>query len=246
MAKKHKVDYYSFGGFILFGIIFVFIWQTYYGYYILYPFTILGTWFHEMGHGIMAIAMGGNFLYLEIFPNGSGLAHYNYSEFYILPKYAKALISAGGLFGPPVVGSILILMSKSTRKSNFILYFLSVFMLISVVIWVRTMVGGVVVSSLGVLFLLIAIKAKNNIKQFVVQFIGLMACIDTYKQIGYLYMGKANVNGTENFSDTGQIANQLGLTYSFWGTFILILSFLLLLTSLYYRNRTVIKKVKLY
>jgi hypothetical protein len=224
----------------------VFIWQTYYGYYILYPFTILGTWFHEMGHGVMAIAMGGKFLYLEIFPNGAGLAHNIITDKYLSLKYARALVSAAGLFGPPVVGSILILMSKSFRKSKVILYFLSICMLVSVVIWVRTPVGIVVISSLGLLFLVLAIKAKDSIKQFVVQIIGLMACVDTYKQIGYLYMGRVTVDGSESFSDTGQIANQLGLTYSFWGTFILIMSFLLLLTSLYYRNRTAVKKVKLY
>ena len=240
MAKKYKVDYYSFLGFVLFSIIVVFVWRTYYGYYILYPFTILGTWFHEMGHGTMAIIMGGNFEQLEIFANGNGLAYNSFkpSDFYLNKNIALALVSAAGLFGPPVVGSVLILMSKNFKKSKIILYLLSISMIISVAIWVRTTVGVVIISSLGILFLFIAIKGRPMLQQFVVQIIGVIACVNTYRQIGYLYMGNANVGGEERFSDTGAIANYLGMTHSFWGTFILIISFVILLYSLYLRNRS--------
>lgn len=77
-SKSHKINYLAFFGFIATAVVYALIWHTYYGYYILYPFTILGTWFHEMGHGIMSILVGGRFNYLEIFPNGSGLAHSSY------------------------------------------------------------------------------------------------------------------------------------------------------------------------
>ena len=33
----------------------ILLWQTYWGSLLLYPFTILATWFHEMGHGLAAI-----------------------------------------------------------------------------------------------------------------------------------------------------------------------------------------------
>lgn len=237
MAKKYKVDYYSFLGFILFAFIIVFIWRFQYGYYILYPFTILGTWFHEMGHGIMAIIVGGKFEYLEIFPNGSGLA-WNRLPINISP-FADASVTAAGLFGPPFVGSVLILMSKNFKTSKIILFILSVTMILSVIIWVRTTVGVVVISSLGVLFLFIAIKGKPMMKQLVVQIIGVIACVNTYMQIGYLYTEKVTVGGQpESFSDTGSIASNLGMTYSFWGTFILIVSFVMLTYSLYIRNRS--------
>ncbi|MEN8928502.1 MAG: M50 family metallopeptidase [Flavobacteriales bacterium] len=241
MAKKYKVDYYSFLGFILFAVFIVFVWRFYYGYYILYPFTILGTWFHEMGHGLMSIIVGGTFEYLEIFNNGSGLAHSSYydSDFYFNKNIALAMVTAAGLFGPPFVGSVLILMSKSFKKSKFILYILSISMLLSVAIWVRTPVGVIVILSLGALFLFIAIKAKSIIIQLAVQLIGVIACVNTYRQIAYLYTEKVTVGGLEeSFSDTGSIASRLGMTYSFWGTLILIVSFVMLVYSLYLRNRT--------
>lgn len=77
------------------------------------------------------------------------------------------------------------------------------------------------------------------IHQFVVQIIGVIAVVNTFRQIGYLYIEKVTVGGLEeSFSDTGSIANRLGMTYYFWGTLILILSFVMLVYSLYLRNKT--------
>ena len=83
MAKEYKVDYYSIIGF---SVLTIFIWRFHYGYYILYPFTIMGTWFHEMGHGIMSMMVGGDFIKLEFFPNGSGLAWSKYPRCFFNPK----------------------------------------------------------------------------------------------------------------------------------------------------------------
>ena len=111
-------------------------------------------------------------------------------------------------------------------------------MLISVAIWVRTPVGVVVISLLGAILLFIVIKAKPMIQQFVVQIIGVIACVNTFIQIGYLYTDNVKISGIEMMSDTGSIASRLGMTYSFWGTLILIVSFVMLIYSLYLRNRT--------
>ncbi|RNC87618.1 MAG: M50 family peptidase [Winogradskyella sp.] len=239
MAKDYQIDYKSIFAFILASVILVLVWRTYYGYYILYPFTILGTWFHEMGHGIMSMVVGGSFNKLEIFSNGSGLAHSSYfdSDFYFNKNIALGLVSASGLFGPPIIGSILIIMSKTEKRSKIMLYLLSIVMLISVIIWVRTTVGIVVIISLGSILLYVAIKGNETLQQLVVQFLGVIAIIDTYKQIDYLYTKSFISNGVEKLSDTGAMAERIGLTYNFWATVILILSFTLLLYSLYIRSK---------
>lgn len=240
MSKNYTTNYRAIFGFIAASILLVLIWRTYYGYYILYPFTILGTWFHEMGHGIMSMIVGGNFDRLEIFSNGSGLAYSSYydSDFYFNKNIALGLVSAAGLFGPPAIGSILILMSKTYKRSKIMLYLLAVVMLISVVIWVRTTVGIIVIFILGSLLLYIAIKGNETLQQLIVQFLGVVACIDTYKQIDYLYTKSFISNGIEKLSDTGSMAERIGLTHNFWATVILGLSFAMLLYSLLLRNRT--------
>jgi hypothetical protein len=46
------------------------LWQFAPGRYVLYPFTIPATWFHEMGHGLCAKLLGGSFVSLSLFPEG--------------------------------------------------------------------------------------------------------------------------------------------------------------------------------
>lgn len=239
MSNYYKTNFRAILAFIAAAIVLVLIWRTYYGYYILYPFTILGTWFHEMGHGIMSIIVGGSFTKLEIFNNGSGLAYSTYleSDFYFNKNIALGLVSAAGLFGPPIIGSVLILMSKTYKRSKIMLYILSIVMLISVAIWVRTTIGIVVILLLGALILYIAVKGNETLQQLIVQFLGVIACIDTYKQINYLYTKSFVSNGIEKLSDTGSMAERIGFTYNFWATVILVLSFSMLIYSLYLRNR---------
>jgi hypothetical protein len=69
--QDHKERVRLLSGIALVSII---LWQTYLGSIALYPFTILATWFHEMGHGIGAMLTGSRFERLLIFPDGSGVA----------------------------------------------------------------------------------------------------------------------------------------------------------------------------
>jgi len=65
-----------------------------------YPFMLLGTWFHEMGHGLTSILVGAHFDRLEIFPNGSGIAYTTYySNAWIPMNIGRALVAAGGCLG---------------------------------------------------------------------------------------------------------------------------------------------------
>ena len=88
-AKLHS----SLGGLIIAAIITVILFNIQpYGWYISYPFRILGTWFHEMGHGLMGVITGGQFSHLEMNPDGSGVAYTLSSG--IIPR---ALVAAAEL-----------------------------------------------------------------------------------------------------------------------------------------------------
>src|SRR6201995_1283858 len=74
-----------------------------FGTLILYPLELFTTWVHEMGHGLTALAVGGSFGYLQIFGNGSGLAHCRSA-----PGVPSALVALGGLLAPPIVGTLIL------------------------------------------------------------------------------------------------------------------------------------------
>ncbi|MEM9923113.1 MAG: M50 family metallopeptidase [Cyanobacteria bacterium P01_D01_bin.50] len=203
----------------------ILLWQVQYGDYILYPFSILATWFHEMGHGLAAILLGGNFQQLQISADGSGVAQYS-ARF---GPIARALVAAAGPMGPPIAGAIFILASRSFKTANISLKILGGFLLFSVLIWVRSIFGIVAILLLGLIILLIGLKASRWFQGFSIQFLGVQACISTYHQLDYLFSRTA---GPLGLSDTGQIQQQLFLPYWFWGGVMAIASLLILVQSL--------------
>lgn len=212
----------------------ILLWQIPYGQYVLYPFTILATWFHEMGHGMSALFFGGQFSYLEIFKNGSGLAHYN-GQF---EHWEKALIAAGGLLGPPMAGNLLILAGSTPRLSHITLFLLSTVIIISVLLWIRTAFGMGMMLALAVVILFLATKASAHMQCFVIQFLGVQACVSSSNQLSYLFTNHVAVGSHKGLSDTGKIAEELSfMPYWFWGIVIAIISFLLLLIALKWANR---------
>lgn len=208
----------------------VFLWQIPWGNYILYPFTILATWFHEMGHGLTAILLGGNFQKLLIYPNGSGIA--SHSGAVILGPLGRALVAAGDPMGPPIAGAALILASRSFKTARLGLLFIGSLLLISTLIWVRSIFGIIAIPLLGLIILGIALKTPTWVQGFTVQFLGVQACISTFHQINYLFINSVIINGNKIYSDSGQIAQELLLPYWFWGGLMAIASILLLIQSL--------------
>lgn len=205
----------------------ILLWQVPYGDYILYPFSILATWFHEMGHGLAAILLGGNFQQLQIFPDGSGFAIHSGRLF--LGSIGRAFVAAAGPMGPPIAGAILILASRSFKGASISLKILGGFLLFSVLIWVRSLFGIVAILLLGLIIFGIGLKASRWFQGFSIQFLGVQACISTYHQLDYLFTPTAGFRG---LSDTGQMQQQLLLPYWFWGGLMAIASLVILLQSL--------------
>ncbi|MEO1375737.1 MAG: M50 family metallopeptidase [Cyanobacteria bacterium J06635_10] len=205
----------------------ILLWQVQYGDYILYPFSILATWFHEMGHGLAAILLGGNFQQLQISADGSGFAIHSGRLF--LGPIGRALVAAAGPMGPPIAGAILILASRNFKTASISLKILGGFLLFSVLIWVRSIFGIIAILTLGLIILLIGLKASRWFQGFSIQFLGVQACISTYHQLDYLFTPTA---GPLGLSDTGQIQRQLFLPYWFWGGVMAIASLLILVQSL--------------
>ncbi len=210
------------------------LWQLPAGDYILYPFTILATWFHEMSHGLMALLLGGQFRKLEIFGDGSGVATNTISL--ALGPIGPALVAAAGPMGPPIAGSALILASRSFKTATLSLKILSGFLLLSTLIWVRSLFGLIAIPLLGLIILAIALKAPRWLQGFAIQFLGVQACVSTYHQLDYLFSYSA---GPLGLSDTGQIQQRLLLPYWFWGGLMAIASLVILIQSLRiaYRSR---------
>lgn len=203
-------------------------WQTQIGSLVLYPFTILATWFHEMGHGLAAILMGGRFEHLVIYSNGSGFAQYALPADRI--RLTDAYIAACGPLGPAAAGSMLILSSRTAKATRIALLLLGAVLLISTAIWVRSVTGWLVLPVLGLAILAIALGATGQVQQFAIQLLGVQACISVWRQFAYLF--STGGVGPGSLSDTAAIADALILPYWLWGAIISAMTILMLVWSI--------------
>jgi len=185
----------------------------------LYPLTLFATWVHEMGHGLTGLAVGGTFEQLEIFGNASGLARGT-----VEPGWPRALRAAGGLLGPPVVGAAMLAFSRGPRRATIALAVLAAVMTLSVPIWVRSLVGWLVIPALATGFAALAYKGGDTAKHLAAQGLGVILGLDTVTRIDYLFTASAHVGGQDRPSDVSHIAEAIGGPYWLWGLLLAAIS----------------------
>ena len=200
------------------------------GNYLIYPFTILTTWFHEMGHGLAGLLLGQGFERLVILPDGSGYAESSLNADSGI--ITRALIAAGGPIAPILFGSGLILASSRQRFWQPALVGLALLLALSVLIWVRSPVGLVVLPVLAAALACIAIKGRDWVRQFTLQLIGVISALSLLRDWDYLFSYSAVIGGHVMLSDTGAMQDALWLPYWLWAIVLIAISVLTIGASL--------------
>lgn len=190
-----------------------------------------------MGHGLTALIVGGTFEYLEIYENGGGVAFSDLGGSYLPLSLASACTAAGGLLGPVITGAILIASAKYHKSSMIILRLLIGLIIISLLLWIRSFWGIVVMSGYTVLLIGITLFKSRKLEVITILFLGLQSVLSTYLQLDYLFTKQFERNGVIQISDTQAIANNTFGFYWMWAIIIAISSGYLLWKSLkYYFN----------
>ncbi|MFO6446454.1 M50 family metallopeptidase [Erythrobacter sp. NE805] len=203
-----------------------------FGAYLIYPFAILTTWFHEMGHGLTALALGQHFEQLLIFANGSGVA-----QSAVEPgasRFVSAAIAAGGPLAPSAVGALLIVASAHPKAWRAVLALSAAAILASVVIWVRSPTGWWALPLVAAILALVAWRGSPAWQRFTLQFLGVMGAFSCLKDFDYLFTEQAVIDDQAILSDTGAIEAAIGLPHWLWAGLILALSAVMVGAALKY------------
>lgn len=203
-----------------------------FGDYLAYPFLILTTWFHEMGHGLTALMLGQEFYRLAIFPNGSGVAEYAIGG--NAPRIVQAAIAAGGPLAPSVVGAGLIVASAHPRAWRPVLCAMVAAILVSTIIWVRSATGWWALPVAAAVLGLVAWRASGGFQRFTLQFLGLTAAWSVFGAWRYFLTEQVVIDRQVQLSDTGAIAAVVGLPFWFWAGAILLASGAMFFAALRY------------
>jgi hypothetical protein len=200
------------------------------GPYILYPLALLGTWAHEMGHGLTGLLCGGEFDKLVIYSNLGGTA------FTRAPVWARPLVSAGGLLGPAIAGGVVIVLGAHERLARHVLAGLAVLLWLSLALWVRNLYGVVSLACLGAVVAGCSWWAPRIVRVFLAQLIGVQLCLASLKGFDYMFTSTFERGGKTINSDTQNIAEAIPgpLPYWFYGALVAGISLLILGAAFYW------------
>jgi hypothetical protein len=208
-------------------------WQVPYGPQALYPLTLLATFAHEMGHGLAALLVGGEFDRLSLHANGSGLAEWRGDG----GRLGRAFVAAGGLLGPTVAGVALLLLAGSTRRARVLLWVFAAGLAFCVAMWVR--------NAFGIVFLLATAAAlaaagswlRDSGAAFLLHLLAALLCLSWFRDLDYMFSSEAVVAGIARPSDSAVIAQALWLPFWFWGALVAVLSLALLVFGMWIVRR---------
>lgn len=190
-----------------------------FGTYLIYPFVILTTWFHEMGHGLTALVLGQQFDQLQIFADGSGVAESRVNT--DISALSRAAIAAGGPLAPCLAGSALILASAHEKLWRPALWAMAAAIFASVIVYVRSPVGFFVLPLVAAGIAVIAWRGPRGLARFTLQFLGVLGAMSMLRDFDYLFTQEAIIGGQRMLSDTGQIEAALWLPHWVWAALIL-------------------------
>ena len=179
----------------------------------LYPLTLFTTWVHEMGHGITALALGGQFESLEIFKNAGGVAH-SWAGF----GWHHGLVALGGLLAPPIVGSIILATVHGPRRARVCLALLAAALVVSMVVWVRSPTGLVAMPLVAAALAYAALREPPERRVIVAQVLAVILAIDTLtRMVSYVFEDSVDIGGKKVPSDIATVADGFGGPQVLWG-----------------------------
>ncbi|MEM7403425.1 MAG: M50 family metallopeptidase [Myxococcota bacterium] len=178
-----------------------------------YPFVLLSTLVHEMGHGITAAVLGGQFHGFHMWADGSGVAQFSG----VTNRVARAAVAAGGLVGPAVGAAVLFVVGKRPVIARMSLGLILIFLLVAEFTVVRGVFTHAFVICLMLLLALAVWIKRNWVAQFTAIFLAVQLSLSVFSRSDYLFTPVAHTSNGIAPSDVALMARALVLPYWFWG-----------------------------
>jgi hypothetical protein len=178
-----------------------------------WPLLLLSTLAHEMGHGLTAVALGGEFERFFLYANGSGLAVWRGD----LGRFGAAAVAAGGLVGPAVAASGLFVIAGRARGAKATLVALGLLLILADLWLVRNLFGLAFVGATGAIAATIGLRASEDAARVTLTFVAGQLSLAVFSRSDYLFTAEAHTGHGVVPSDVAHMAQALWLPYWFWG-----------------------------
>jgi hypothetical protein len=204
------------------------------GRFVAYPLLLLSTFVHEMAHGLAAILVGGQFVDLQVFADGSGVARTRSQP----GALRQAWIAAGGLIGPAVAAAIGFTLGRRAQTARIALLVGGLLLVVGTVVWVRSLTGWLVaIGLIGISLGVAAWPRSARPAQLWLVFTSVQLALSAFSRRDYLFAESATTGAGTGLSDSAAIADALIGPYWFWGAVCGLISVAVLAygTALYVR-----------
>jgi hypothetical protein len=152
--------------------------------FLLYPFKLFSTWVHECGHALMTVLVGGQVMSITIEPDTSGLTR----SFVPADRVYRGLVASAGYLGAAVVGCLLMAATRVEKWAHLILQSLGVFMLLTLVLWMRNLFGVGVVLAWGVALIALARRGIGPAPRFLLSLLAIQVALNSVYDIRGLFL----------------------------------------------------------
>lgn len=182
-------------------------------HWLAWPLMLLSTLAHELGHGLTSLLVGGRFVALYMWPDGSGMALWEGE----LGRLAVATVAAGGLIGPAVAAAVAFAMGRTIRGGRAYLMGMGVFLVVINIVFVRSIFGFVFVGLVAAVSLFVGLKGEGRWPQALVILAAVQLALSVFSRGDYLFTATAETAEGSMPSDVAHIAEALFLPFWFWG-----------------------------
>ena len=190
---------------------------------ILYPFKLFTTWVHECSHAVATLVVGGRVSAITIRPDTSGLTES------LIPagRLSQGIVASAGYLGAAAVGCLLMAATRVEKWAHRILLGLGIFMLITLVVWMRNVFGAVMVLAWGAVLIALARGGVDRAKRFFLSFLAIQVALNAVYDIRVLFLiGRGQ-------SDAATMARLFLLPSWFWACAWMLISVAMLASTLY-------------
>lgn len=177
--------------------------QLPYGGMVLYPFKVLGTWMHEISHGVVMLLVGVGFDRMDVYQDGSGLAFAEGSA----GPFGKGMIAAAGYMGTPLWGVALLWLGQERRSARRALAVVGLLLAITAVAFIANPFGQVTIGVTALFIVGAGLFLPGHWAVLLCNFIAAQACIGALVDIRVLYRPFLVVAGEARGSDAHQMAS---------------------------------------
>lgn len=186
-----------------------------YGMLLGLPLLWLSTFVHELGHGITAAMLGGNFESFVMHADGSGATSWSAGPFF--GPVRRAMVAAGGLVGPAVGAAIGFVIARKPKAAQVTLLIGTFALVVTAVLVVRNPLGWAFTGVLALVVGILATRKNPIVAQIGLVFLSTQLAMAVFSRADYLFTEHAQTADGPMPSDVGQMADALLLPYWFWG-----------------------------